>query len=37
MKDDDGIKFTSATAQDNPHSYLTCHHEKKISEHQAKS
>ena len=37
MKDDDGIKFTSITAQDNPHSYLTYHHEKKISEHQAKS
>ena len=37
MKDDVGIKSTSFTAQDSPHSYLIGHQEKKISEHQAKS
>ena len=29
MKDDDGIKSTSATAQDNPHSYLIRHQKKR--------
>ena len=36
MKDGDGIKFTSAIAQDNLNSYLIHHQKKKISEYQAK-
>ena len=36
MKDSDGIKSTSGTAQDNTYSYLISHQKKKISEYQAK-